>query len=714
MKMRKMWKAMTLGTVMVTMLAGAQTASAKETGAKPAETDNESIINATKLFLELPEDLVNVPDSMTIDKDGNLILTVPNFADTSMPGCVLKIDKDKNVTKWFDVPVNEATGRANPMGIAFDDEWNMYLADNQPWTGEELTKNQGRLLKITFDENGELATCTEMATGMEHPNGLRVRDGYVYMTMSSLTPIEAEDGSGHLVSGVYRFPCDAEGIQITNSLEDENLLQTFITDNPDCQYGLDGIEFDKDGNLLVGDFGDGEVEKITFNEDGSVKEVTSYAKDPENLRTTDGMFMDADNTLYIADFSANAIAKVRPDGTVERIAASPDSDGADGELDQPGEPIIWNGKLIVSCFDNVTDDTKVNTAHEAPFTLCELDVYAPKAEVMNKTELFAKLPEDLVNVPDSMAVDKDGNLILTVPNFADTSVPGCVLKIDKDMNITKWFDVPVNEATGRANPMGIAFDDEWNMYLADNQPWTGEELTKNQGRLLKITFDENGELATCTEMATGMEHPNGIRVRDGYVYMTMSSLTPIEAEDGSGHLVSGVYKFPCDAEGIQVTNSLEDENLLQTFITDNSRCQYGLDGIEFDHDGNLLVGDFGDGEVEKITFNEDGTVKEITSYAKDWTQLATTDGMYMDEDGILYVADFQENAVARIFPDGKVERIAASPDADGTNGELDQPGEPIVWNGRLVLSCFDNVADELKVNTGHDMPATMAVMDLPE
>lgn len=371
---RHMFRKIFVGTVIAVLLVGAQSASAKETGLKPAETDNEDIINVTSLFLELPEDIVNVPDSMTIDKDGNLILTVPNFADTDMPGCVLKIDKDKNVTKWFDVPVNEETGRANPMGLAFDDDGNLYLADNQPWTGEELTANQGRLLKITFDENGDLDTCTEIATGIEHPNGIRVRDGYVYLTVSSLSPIEAEDGSGHLVSGVYKFPADAEGIKITNSLDDENLLQTFITDNDDCQYGLDGIEFDQDGNLLVGDFGDGEVEKIEFDEDGNVKDITSYAKDPENLRTTDGMFMDADGTLYIADFSANAVARVLPDGTVERIAASPDSDGADGELDQPGEPIVWNGQLILSCFDNVTDDSKVNTAHEAPFTLAVMDL----------------------------------------------------------------------------------------------------------------------------------------------------------------------------------------------------------------------------------------------------------------------------------------------------------------------------------------------------
>jgi hypothetical protein len=44
-----------------------------------------------------------------------------------------------------------------------------------------------------------------------------------------------------------------------------------------------------------------------------------------------------------------------------------------GELDQPGEPIIWEGKLIVTCFDLVTGPQIVNTKHEMPATLAELD-----------------------------------------------------------------------------------------------------------------------------------------------------------------------------------------------------------------------------------------------------------------------------------------------------------------------------------------------------
>ncbi|MBO5909701.1 MAG: hypothetical protein J6Q67_08155, partial [Clostridia bacterium] len=61
-----------------------------------------------------------------------------------------------------------------------------------------------------------------------------------------------------------------------------------------------------------------------------------------------------------------------PDGTITKLAQKGDTDGFNGELDQPGEPIIWNGSLVVSCFDTVVNDVVVNTKHELPATLGEI------------------------------------------------------------------------------------------------------------------------------------------------------------------------------------------------------------------------------------------------------------------------------------------------------------------------------------------------------
>ena len=322
----------------------------------------------SKLFTILP-DYVATPDGMTIDSSGNLILACPNYADQTLPGCILKIDKEKNITKWFDVPAHEDTGLASPMGIAFGPDGDLYICDNQGWPGRPELIRKGRILRVRLDGD-KIVKTTVVAKNMEHPNGMRIRDGFIYVTQSSLELVKHP--SGKLVSCVYRFRLDDENIDITNTLDDKNILVTFVTENPEDQYGVDGIEFDREGNLLVGNFGDGAVYKVTFNDDLSVRSNEIWAQDKENLESTDGMIMDEDGNLYIADFCKNAIVKILPDGTVTRLAQNGDTDGLDGGLDQPGEPIIWDGKLIVSCFDCVVNDIVVNTAHEIPATLAEI------------------------------------------------------------------------------------------------------------------------------------------------------------------------------------------------------------------------------------------------------------------------------------------------------------------------------------------------------
>ena len=257
------------------------------------------------------------------------------------------------------------------MGIAFGPDGDLYIVDNQGWTGRPELIRQGRILRVHFEDNN-VSKVTVLAKHMEHPNGIRIKGEYMYVTQSTMTKVKTD--SGNALSCVYRFHLNDHDIDVTNTLEDSNIFLSYETFNPQDQYGLDGIVFDHQGNLYVGNFGDGEIFQITFNEDGSVKENRSFAKDPKNLRSTDGMTIDQYGNIYVADFVVNAIAKVAPNGTVTRIAQSPDTDGLHGELDQPGEPCFWNGKIIVSCFDCVTGGDKVNTAHELPATMSMLEV----------------------------------------------------------------------------------------------------------------------------------------------------------------------------------------------------------------------------------------------------------------------------------------------------------------------------------------------------
>lgn len=340
--------------------------------ARPMSLDEKKrVTQQSKLFLELP-DCCPTPDGMAVAPNGDLILACPNFADLGQPACLMRITKDKEVTKWMDVPVLAETGWAAPMGIAFsEDGKSLFVCDNQGWNGAEKAQNKGRVLRLNF-ENDRLVETIEVATGMEHPNGIRVKDGKLYLTQSSLSKIK--DPSGLLVSGVYCFNADDKGIKVTNTLDDKNLITTVITKNKDVQYGLDGIVFDKEGNLYVGNFGDGAIHKIVFDESGKVISNDVWAQDLSQMRTTDGICMDDNGNIWVADFSANAVARIDKNGKVTRVAVSPDCDGSNGGLDQPGEPIVWNGQVVVSCFDIVTGPDKVNTRHDKPFTLACLEL----------------------------------------------------------------------------------------------------------------------------------------------------------------------------------------------------------------------------------------------------------------------------------------------------------------------------------------------------
>jgi len=355
-----------------------------------------------------------------------------------------------------------------------------------------------------------------------------------------------------------------------------------------------------------------------------------------------------------------------------------------------------------------------------------------------KPELLVELPDYAVT-PDGMAIAPDGDLVVACPNFASyakgsstPAVAGCFIRIGKDHKVHKLFDCPVLSETGRACPMGIEFGPDGDLYVVDNQNWgTGNGPTGevNQGRILRLKI-AGGKLAETTVLAQGISHPNGLRYHDGQIYVTVSKLPKVKRPDGL--MVSAVYRFPANGRGIQVGNTLADPNLLASFVTENRYAQYGADGIVFNSKGNLYVGNFGDGKILKLVLGASGKLSQNTVFARtdhDYSldpalpgflakavtaKMRTTDGICVDKADNLYVADFSNNAIAKVTPAGRISVLAQNPDTGGQGGDLNEPGEPVVWQGRLVVSNFDAVFEPDKVVQRHTTPARMSVLDLGE
>ena len=342
------------------------------------------------LLVALPS-ICPTPDGMAIAPDGQLVVACPNYADQTKPACLMKVDPATLVAShWVDVPVLPETGVACPMGIEFGPDGDLYVCDNQGWKGTPQGQFRGRILRLRIRDS-RVAGTTVVAEGMEHPNGVRFHKGFLYVTQSLMSKVK--DPSGLMVSAVYRFPANAANVRVNNTLTDPSIVATFLTENRNCQYGLDGLVFDSKGNLFVGNFGDGKLYKLTFDASGNVAQKKVFAKtdfdyglDPKKpdflahatrakMRTTDGICVDAHDNIYVADFSNNAIAKVTPDGHISVLAQNGDTDGRDGGLNEPGEPIVWKGRLVISNFDAVCgpdNPDKVNTKHDQPSSLSTL------------------------------------------------------------------------------------------------------------------------------------------------------------------------------------------------------------------------------------------------------------------------------------------------------------------------------------------------------
>ncbi len=310
-------------------------------------------LQPARLFVTLP-DYCPTPDALAVAPDGSLTLSCPNYADKACPGVIVSI-RNGTVSKLAEVPGARAGTPGRPMGIAYGPDGALYA------------NADGQLLRLTFVD-GKLANTEVIAFGMQGPNGLRYHDGCLYVTLPRLPGF----GTAMNTGGVYRFRETDRNIAINNDASDTNLIFSIQTQNPDKQFGLDGLDFDREGNLLVADFGDAVIYKLQLNSAGRVEHHEVYA----DLQTTgiDGMVFDGQGNLFVAGFSRNQILKVTADRKVVVVAEYPDNDGANGELDQPVDLVIHDGKLVVSNFDLMAEPGMVNTKHSKPYTLSFIEL----------------------------------------------------------------------------------------------------------------------------------------------------------------------------------------------------------------------------------------------------------------------------------------------------------------------------------------------------
>lgn len=360
--------------------------------------------------------------------------------------------------------------------------------------------------------------------------------------------------------------------------------------------------------------------------------------------------------------------------------------------------------LMARCQQKQTDSTASSDTTATASTTEE-----PATPVGNPV-LLATLP-DKYNTPDGLALAPDGTVYLSVPNLADNTYPGVLLKIVGD-SVQFVSDLPVQPDTKHACPMDLAFGPDGNLYYAENQYENSKDY---KSRLMCISM-KGGKVQAIKPVVTGLALGNAVVWKGNTLYMTDSQWDMPSDTTGSAIFRFTLAELTKAAGGspISLKPRTMDPHVITTFTTkvNETGLDNGADGLDYDSQGNLYTGTFGDGTLYKVTLKPDGTFasKEVLKVSKSNN---CVDGLVIDRaTNTMYFCNSRENAIMTVnLADGTMNTLAQNGNTDGHDGRLDQPAEVLLKGKRLYISNYDK-PDKKFVNKNADEVHTMSYIDI--
>lgn len=287
--------------------------------------------------------------------------------------------------------------------------------------------------------------------------------------------------------------------------------------------------------------------------------------------------------------------------------------------------------------------------------------------------------------------------------------------------------VVVGNVPPPCGPAGLAFDDSGRLYVSDG----------GDGQI-HVFRPSSENPPTATVFATGVPGANGLAfdrrgrlwVSDGgtgqgRVWRLGSDGTPTEVfriqpmvnEVNLVGGVGGVGRDPRSAPpatvtvtptGRQAANTLGSQHLV-------------ANGLAFDEDGTLFVGDTARGAIWKVEFRHGGTLRSPTGCDTTFTAntlcldnvfvahpfLEGVDGIALDRAGNIWSAANERNAIVVVSRRGDVEEFFRNaPDSQTrlrNDGPMEFPTSPFLSGRRLCITHSDGSRRDNAPNTGGEV-----------
>lgn len=392
----------------------------------------------------------------------------------------------------------------------------------------------------------------------------------------------------------------------------------------------EGIAIDKNGNLYVADTWNKKVRKIT--PDGVVSTFAGSRYGSANLIPT-GIACDTKGNVYIS--STHAIYKITSNGVMEIYAGSSEDGDTDG-LDARFYTIHG-----IACDDS--GNVFVTDASNDKIKKIRPDGYVVTYAGINN-DIYS---DSLLDYPHSIVIDKEGNLFVTDQGNR------CIKKITADGSITRFpsafifqnnseEELEKSSSESFISPCGIAIDPDNNLFVVDQSNNTIKKITKD-GVVITIPVAFTDKVPSFGKLSSIAIGSNG----DLYVTDNKTYLIYKITQTGMLEVFAG-----CGLKSIDG-------------ISTKSFFNYPA-GMVLDKKGNVFISDKNNNNIRKIDLKGNVTTfagSGARGHSNDKKLKATFNephGLAMDRKGNMYVADKGNNAIRIIYKNGRVETYGHS------------------------------------------------------
>lgn len=613
----------------------------------------------------------NGPESVTVDSGGNVYvadsgnntirkITPGGFVSTLSGLANTRGSTDGNVSApRFD----------HPKGVALDSAGNVYVADTTNNTIDKITPTG-----VVNSLAGSAGTIGDVdgagsAAQFNRPEGVAVDSaGNVYVADTGNFIIRKITPSGVVttLAGDSHYIGSDDGVGRAARF-----------------HSPAGVAVDNAGNVYVGDTGNHTIRKITPN--GTVTTLAGLADSPGKIDGTgsnarfnqpEGVAVDTEGNIYVADFFNFAIRRITPAGVVKTLI---DSTGNVARFDLPsGVAIDGAGIIYVTELFNFT--IRKLTPAGLVSILAGLTGNSGSADGHGGAARF--------NYPSGVAVDTAGYIYV-----ADTD-NNTVRKITPAGDVSTLAGVAgnsggidgVGSAARFALPNGVALDSGGNLYVVDSSNNTIRKISPARVVSTLAGLAGNSGSADGTGSAARFSFPNGVGVdKMGNVYVADTNNSTIRKITPAGTVITlaGLAGSFGSADGAGSTARFNGP----------SGGSLGVDSS-----GNVYIGDTINHTIRKITSSgivstlaglagSEGSADGVGSAAR----FRFPHGIAVDMADNLYVADWGNNTIRKINSAGVVSTLAGL--AGSSNGDADGAGNSARFTspGAIAVDSAGNV-----------------------